>query len=377
MIHENGAKIMTAKRRLFSEAGEAERVDYGRLEGTAFERSFVEKLRVAVVGVGALGNEAAKTLGLAGAGEVLLVDPDRVEASNLTRSVLFRDGVSGGENKAAAAARVAARWFPETRWRALECEIADVGWAELRACDLLLGAVDRDSARLEMARIGSRLGVPVCDGGMKAGGWGVRASWFPAPGGACFGCRLRAGVRRELLRTWSSAAYPCSGGDDAGGGRASTPAQASVAGGLAVELGLRWLRGGEREAWSVEFTLDAAPRAEQMRVGVSEECPFHAGRAGEWRECEGRFEEILREGERASWEWAVCRRARCVKCGAEWAPRMRTARLMRAGRCGKCGGAEVLALESVSEVRAGSVLARLRPEELGLPARHLYHIQQG
>jgi adenylyltransferase/sulfurtransferase len=358
------------------EKGQLTSDNYGRLEGTAFERGFVEKLKVAVVGVGALGNEAAKCLGLAGTGEVLLIDPDTVEASNLTRSVLFRDGVDAGENKAVAAARVAGRWFGETRWRAMECEVADVGWAELRECDLMIGAVDRDSARLEMARIGTRLGVPVCDGGMKTGGWGVRASWFPGGEGACFGCRLRGDVRREMLRTWSSAAYPCAGGEG-GGGRASTPAQASVAGALVVELGLRWLRSGENEAWSVDFDLDAAPRAERIQVGASEECPFHETGGGEWRECAGRFEEMLRPGERASWEWAVCVRARCQRCGAEWAPRMRTARLRREGRCGACGAAEVLALEAVKEVRAGTDVARRRPEDLGLPGRHLYHIQQG
>lgn len=378
MIHENGLNFEMSRGRLFTSGREAElRPDYGRLEGTAFERSFAGRLKVALIGVGALGNEAAKTLGLAGAGEVVLIDPDRVEASNLTRSVLFRDGVEAGENKAEAAARTAARWFPETRWRALGCEVADAGWAELRDCDLILGAVDRDSARLETARVATRLGVPVCDGGMRAGGWGVRASWFPGRGGACFGCRLRTEVRREMLRTWSSAAYPCSGGEEDGsGGRVSTPAQAAVAGALAVELGLRWLKGGEQEAWSVDFALDAAPRAEKIRLGLSEECPFHSERAGEWRECEGRFEEMLREGEWARWEWAVCLRARCGRCGQEWAPRMRTARLMRAGRCEACGAGELLALESVSEVGAGTALARLSPEELGLPRRHLYHIQQ-
>ena len=45
---------------------------------------------VIVVGVGALGNETAKNLALAGVGRLILCDPDTVSASNLSRTVLFR-----------------------------------------------------------------------------------------------------------------------------------------------------------------------------------------------------------------------------------------------------------------------------------------------
>ena len=49
----------------------------------------VSGARVMVVRCGALGNEVAKDLALFGVGHLWLVDFDRVEYSNLTRSVLF------------------------------------------------------------------------------------------------------------------------------------------------------------------------------------------------------------------------------------------------------------------------------------------------
>src|SRR4026209_2444213 len=54
---------------------------------------------VLVVGAGALGNEVAKNLALLGVGHIWIVDFDRIETTNLTRSALFR-GSDVGEWKA-------------------------------------------------------------------------------------------------------------------------------------------------------------------------------------------------------------------------------------------------------------------------------------
>jgi DNA-binding transcriptional regulator YhcF (GntR family) len=56
-----------------------------------WEKEKVRDARVMVVGAGALGNEVIKNLALMGVGHIFIVDFDRVEAANLSRSVLFRE----------------------------------------------------------------------------------------------------------------------------------------------------------------------------------------------------------------------------------------------------------------------------------------------
>src|SRR5262249_20150938 len=64
---------------------------YERLEQISWWRQdLLARARVLVAGAGALGNEILKDLALLGVGGVVLVDSDRVELSNLSRSLLFR-----------------------------------------------------------------------------------------------------------------------------------------------------------------------------------------------------------------------------------------------------------------------------------------------
>jgi molybdopterin-synthase adenylyltransferase len=68
----------------------------------------LEKARIAVLGVGGLGGSAAMYLGCSGIGELLLVDFDRVELSNLNRQVLYSESDIGRFKTEAAAERLGA-----------------------------------------------------------------------------------------------------------------------------------------------------------------------------------------------------------------------------------------------------------------------------
>src|SRR5439155_8794643 len=60
--------------------------------------------KVLVIGAGALGNEIVKNLALLGVGHVLIADLDRIENSNLSRSVLYRAADNGSYKATAAVA---------------------------------------------------------------------------------------------------------------------------------------------------------------------------------------------------------------------------------------------------------------------------------
>jgi molybdopterin-synthase adenylyltransferase len=68
----------------------------------------LEKSRIAVLGVGGLGGWSALNLACVGVGEMLLIDFDRVELSNLNRQVLFSEAEIGRFKAEAAAERLGA-----------------------------------------------------------------------------------------------------------------------------------------------------------------------------------------------------------------------------------------------------------------------------
>ncbi|HEX2995063.1 MAG TPA: ThiF family adenylyltransferase [Anaerolineales bacterium] len=70
-----------------------------------WEREKVQNAKVLVVGAGALGNEVIKNLTLMGVGYIFIIDFDKIEAANLSRSVLFRES----DNNRSKAEIVAAR----------------------------------------------------------------------------------------------------------------------------------------------------------------------------------------------------------------------------------------------------------------------------
>ena len=75
-----------------------------RLDGWRQER--LQNARIAIIGVGALGCEVAKNLTLMGVGELLLVDSDYIELSNLSRQMLFTDSDIGAPKSITAKARL-------------------------------------------------------------------------------------------------------------------------------------------------------------------------------------------------------------------------------------------------------------------------------
>ena len=94
-----------------------DRFDRFRLIGW-WDQSKLSAAKVLVVGAGALGNEIVKNLALLGIGNILVADMDRIENSNLSRSVLYRES-DNGRFKADVAVESAIAIYPEIHAHAL------------------------------------------------------------------------------------------------------------------------------------------------------------------------------------------------------------------------------------------------------------------
>lgn len=161
-----------------------------------WDQASLSRLRVLVVGAGALGNEVIKNLALLGVGHLVIVDMDRVERSNLSRSVLFRE-TDEGHFKAECAARAAAEVYPSIHVTSVVGNVlADVGLGYFRWADVVIGALDNREARVFVNAACARTGRPWFDGGIDVLQGIVRG--FSAPQSSCYECTMGA-VDWELL----------------------------------------------------------------------------------------------------------------------------------------------------------------------------------
>ena len=201
-----------------------------------FIQERIASARFLVAGCGALGNEVLKNLALMGAEHLTVVDFDRVEPGNLSRSILFaREDV--GERKVDVAARKLRQMNPRMEVQALFGDVAyDVGLGLLRATDVVLGCVDSRWARYCINRLCMRAGIPWVDGGIDTLEGTVRVF---APGKNCYACNLGPEGLRDLARR-----MPCSGiirRQEQSGHAPTTSITASVVGAVMVQEALKLL----------------------------------------------------------------------------------------------------------------------------------------
>ncbi|MCL4257834.1 MAG: ThiF family adenylyltransferase, partial [Anaerolineales bacterium] len=151
-----------------------------------WEREKVREARVMVVGAGALGNEVIKNLTLMGIGNLYIVDFDKVEAANLSRSILFREKDRGREKAQLAAAR-AVEINPDVRVQYLHGDVTtDIGLGVFRRMDVIIGCLDNREARLAVNRFAHWMNKPWVDGAIQEL-LGLARVFVPGVG-ACFEC---------------------------------------------------------------------------------------------------------------------------------------------------------------------------------------------
>jgi molybdopterin/thiamine biosynthesis adenylyltransferase len=178
----------------------ADRFARQRLIG-GWDQSVLAAATVVVVGVGALGNEVAKNLALAGMGRLVLCDPDTVDTTNLSRAALFSpDDV--GSRKVDAARRSLSRLAPDIAVDVRPASLASgVGLGELADADVVVGCLDSLRARMELLGRCALVNAVLVDGGTGPWSGEVRVRTDPETG--CHACSLTSFQRgvTDLPRT--------------------------------------------------------------------------------------------------------------------------------------------------------------------------------
>jgi adenylyltransferase/sulfurtransferase len=163
----------------------------------------VRDTRVLVIGAGALGNEICKLLALIGCGYTLIFDIDRIERSNLSRSVLFRES-DEGQAKAEVAARAMRALNPDVQAHAIDGNVIAAGGLGVFAwADVVIGAVDNREARVFVNSACARTRKTWVDGAIEGFSGVVRV--FSPHRGACYECTMNATDRKLLAERRSCA----------------------------------------------------------------------------------------------------------------------------------------------------------------------------
>lgn len=152
-----------------------------------WDQAKLAQARVLVVGAGALGNEIIKNLSLLGVGRLFIADLDRVENSNLSRSILFREK-DNGQSKAESAAKAARDIYPGIHARAFTGNVVyDLGLGVFRWADVVIGGLDNREARLHINRACWKTGRPWIDGAIEVIDGVARVF---VPDGPCYECTM-------------------------------------------------------------------------------------------------------------------------------------------------------------------------------------------
>lgn len=204
-----------------------------------WDQEKIRSARVLVIGAGALGNEMLKNLALLGFANIVVVDMDVIDATNLSRSILYRS-TDVGKRKVDVAAEATRNIFPEARVHPINANVIYglglglFGWA-----DVVLAGLDNREARLWINRACWKMNRPWIDGAIE-GINGVARAFLPGTP-PCYECTLGETDWEILNRRMSCNLLLLE--NDTEGKVATTPTISSVIAGLQVQEAVKLLHG--------------------------------------------------------------------------------------------------------------------------------------
>lgn len=225
-----------------------------------------------VLGAGALGNEVVKNLVLSGFKELVIVDFDRVERSNLSRCVFFSEmDALQGVAKAEALAKAAMALVPGVLIEPIVGQVENLTVEDFGKHDLVFGCLDNFNARLHANAHSRSAGVPYIDGGMLGT---VGKIFVSLPDGPCLECA--SNITHSKI---AALRYSCTG-RDVSVFLPPAPAEittTSIVSALAVREGLRLLSRNARKLEGQMIYYDGLMNAYDLfEVDIDPRCPNHA-----------------------------------------------------------------------------------------------------
>jgi molybdopterin/thiamine biosynthesis adenylyltransferase len=153
-----------------------------------WDQAKISACKVLVIGAGALGNEILKNLALLGFRHVVVIDLDRIDESNLSRTVLYRPA-DVGKYKVDVAARAYQSVAPDAVVQPLVANVLrDCGLGLFAWSDIILAGLDNREARLWINRCSWKVNRPWIDGAIE-GINGVARVFLPGAA-PCYECTL-------------------------------------------------------------------------------------------------------------------------------------------------------------------------------------------
>jgi adenylyltransferase/sulfurtransferase len=325
-----------------------------------------------------------KNLALLGAGRVLVYDMDRIDRTNLSRTVLFREGDEGSP-KAEVAARRMRELHAGTTVVARDENIAHRGGLGVFAwADVVIACVDSREARIFINSACARTGRIWIDGAIEALSCVVRA--FDPARGTCYECTMNETDRKLVAERRSCAMLAR---DVVARGHVPTTAvAAAICGALEVQEAVKLLHGQPAlvgEGLHIDGRWGEVSRVSYPR---RDECSGHE--TGAPIEPLGLgvrdapFRDLLSRAEREVGPGAALDLSRdfdtglaCPDCGTREDVGAAVGAIgEREARCAKCGAHRIV--EIVSSVDAGGPVALDRtPADIGVPAFDIVVARRG
>ena len=368
----------------FTDVEEAQDGRFARFELIGWwDQQRLAAAKVLVIGAGAIGNELVKNLALLGIGNVLIADLDRVENSNLSRSVLYRESDIGRPKAEVAAAR-AREIYPGIHSHSFNGNIVyDLGLGAYRWADVILGGLDNREARVAINQAAARVGRIWIDGAIERLD-GVARVFDPALG-PCYECTMSETDWKMLEARRSCALLTRQEMEQ--GKVPTTPTTASVIAGIQCQEAVKHLHGLETLAgrgfvfegtWHQSYVVNYTRR---------EDCPTHEAYepilVKPWSVATMTIGELLKEAQAEVGDGAIVELNQDVLKSLE-CPRCQTTEPLFAslgkiteqhGRCPKCGDQRVPHLFHTLDGSEG--LDQKTLAEIGVPSWDIVGARRG